>query len=281
MNKVSIEESKYLPTKCPVCGADLEWVGVDLKCTNEECPNIKLSDLQQWCESIGETDGLQWTLMKQYLDVYGVDEIEDLYIKQLYILNDLTVKKLSLTELKIKDFFERLYLKPVPIEKALVGLNIPRLGEKTARLFINKKPLIDKILLLFLNINSQDSAYIRTSLLDLVKEATTTSIYNNKVRFTNLKYLYNDDLSASRLQYEESKDENIKYIAVTGALTKMKRKDFESYIRQFGYELTSNLKKCEYLVTNTPDSGSAKNKQAKEFGINIITEEDFLNKLQN
>ena len=41
-----------------------------------------------------------------------------------------------------------------------------------------------------------------------------------------------------------------------------------------------NLKKCQYLVTNTPDSGSAKNKQAKEYGIEIITEEDFFQKLK-
>lgn len=60
----------------------------------------------------------------------------------------------------------------------------------------------------------------------------------------------------------------------------MKRKDFEEYISKFGYELTTNLKKCQYLVTNTPDSGSAKNKQAKEYGIEIITEEDFFQKLK-
>jgi DNA ligase (NAD+) len=29
-------------------------------------------------------------------------------------------------------------------------------------------------------------------------------------------------------------------------------------------------------VTNTPDSGSSKNKKAQELGINIITEEEFL-----
>ena len=279
MNKVSIEESKYLPTKCPVCGADLEWVGVDLKCNNKECPNVKLSDLQQWCESIGETDGLQWTLMKQYLDIYGVETIDDLYVKQLFILNDLTIKKLSITELKIKDFFEKLYLDEVPVEKALVGLNIPRLGEKTAKLFKNKKSLIHKMLLLFLGIDVQGEEYVKTFLLELVKEATTNSIFDNKVKFVNLKYMYSDDLETSRLKYEDVSSQEKKFIAVTGALNKMKRKDFETYIAQYGYELTSNLKKCKYLVTNTPNSGSSKNKDAQKYGVEIITEEDFLNSL--
>lgn len=271
--------SEPLPEYCPMCHSKLEWVGVDLKCNNKECPNVKLSDLQQWCESIGETDGLQWTLMKQYLDLYGIDEIEDLYIKQTFILNDLNTKKLSITELKIKDFFERLYINPVPVERALVGLNIPRLGEKTAKLFKDKKPLVDRMLLFFLNMNPQDDNYIKTSLLDLVKDATTTSIYENQIKFTNLRFLYDDSLTKSRLQYEEQSLGEKKYIAVTGALTKMKRKDFEEYISKYGYELTSNLKKCLYLVTNTPDSGSSKNKDAQKYGVEIITEENFLKKL--
>ena len=269
-----------LPKVCPICKSELQWVGVDLKCCNEECPNVKLSDLQQWCESIGETDGLQWTLMKQYLDLYGVETIDDLYEKQLFILNDLTVKKLSITELKIKDFFEKLYLEQVLIEKALVGLNIPRLGEKTAKLFKDKEVLVNKMLMLFLGIGIDSDGYVKTALLDLVKDATTTSIFENKIKFTNLKYLYSNDLKNSRLKYDNVKLGDKKYIAVTGALTKMKRKDFETYISKFGYELTSNLKKCQYLVTNTPDSGSNKNKQAKELGVEIITEENFLQKLK-
>ena len=59
----------------------------------------------------------------------------------------------------------------------------------------------------------------------------------------------------------------------------VKRKDFETYIAQYGYELTSNLKKCRYLVTNTPNSGSSKNRDAQKYGVEIITEEDFLNLL--
>ena len=73
--------------------------------------------------------------------------------------------------------------------------------------------------------------------------------------------------------------EDIKYVAVTGSLKSMKRKDFEKLINDYDYELTSNLKKCEYLITNDPTSGSTKNKQAIEYGIEIITEENFLKSL--
>lgn len=272
---------EMLPLVCPICGQRLEWEGVDLKCVNENCPNIELSDLQQWCENVGETDGLQWTLMKQYLDVYGVKNIDSLYQKKDFILNDLNNKKLSLTEIKVKEFFEKLYINKIDIEKALVGLNVPRLGVKTAKLLANRKDIIFNLMLMSFGQIKQDDLWTKESLLELVKDATTETILSNINKFGVLRFTYNDsNYVSSRLVFpKEIKEDDKKFIAVTGALQKMKRKDFENYIAQFGYELTSNLKKCRYLVTNTPNSGSSKNKDAQKYGIEIITEEDFLNLL--
>ena len=61
----------------------------------------------------------------------------------------------------------------------------------------------------------------------------------------------------------------------------MKRDAFEKYISTFGYELSSNLKKCKYLVTNNSASTSTKMKQAIENGVQIISEDDFLNICKN
>lgn len=299
--EVSILESEYLPIVCPVCGHKLEWEGVDLKCVNETCPNLELSDLQQWCENVGETDGLQWTLMKQYLDFYKITNIDELYSKQMLVLNDLNSKKLSITELKIKEFFEKLYLNKIPIEKALIGLNIPRLGEKTAKLLATRRDIVFNLLLISLGQLGVEDDWTKYSLLELVKDATTSSIYENIEKFGTLRYTYTnvnvpmnynantdngkymDDITSgkadTRLVYTESNNAEKQYIAVTGALNTMKRKDFEAYIEKFNYELSSNLKKCKYLVTNTPDSGSSKNKDAQKYGVEIITEQDFLNLL--
>lgn len=271
---------EMLPLVCPICNQRLEWEGVDLKCVNEACPNLELSDLQQWCENVGETDGLQWTLMKQYLDVYGVKNIDDLYSKKDFILNDLNSKKLSITELKIKEFFEKLYIKEIDIEKALIGLNVPRLGMKTAKLLGYRYDIIYNLMLMSFGQLQIDDGWTKLSLLELVKEATTETILGNINKFNVLRFTYNSDYTSSRLVFpKEIKDDEKKFIAVTGALQKMKRKDFEAYIAQYGYELTSNLKKCKYLVTNTPNSGSSKNKDAQKYGVEIITEEDFLNSL--
>lgn len=274
--------SEDLPTNCPKCDSPLVWEGVDLKCNNKACINIQQSDLQQWCESIGETEGLQWTLMKQYLDNYNISTIQDLYSNKSYVLNDLNSRSLSITESKIKQFFEKLYIEPVDATRALLALNIPRLGEKTAYLLAQNRVIIIDLFIYCYNLKYKGVAGIsdpQNKLLELVKDATTQSIYDNKDKIVNLRYLFSDDFKTNRMVFVDASND-ITYIAVTGSLQSMKRKDFEKYIREYGYELSSNLKKCKYLINNDISSTSTKNKQAKEYNIPIITEQAFINLLK-
>lgn len=280
-----LEPSKEsLPQTCPLCKSLLVWDGVDLKCENKECPNIKLSDLQQWCETIGETDGLQWTLMKQYLDIYEISDINTLYEKEKFVMHDLCHKELSITEQKILEFFKKLYIEPVDCEKALNALNIPRLGDKTSIILSCERTTIIGYFIYCYNKKQGydiDKEIYHNRFLDTVKEATTKSIEENEDKFINLKYLFSNDLQTNRIIFPEKRNrEDIKYVAVTGSLNTMKRKDFEKHISQYGYELSSNLKKCTYLITNDPTSGSSKNKQAQEYNIPLITEIEFLEKLK-
>lgn len=269
--------NQELPSKCPVCGSQLQWVGVDLKCTNPQCPNIELSNLQQWCESIGETDGLQWTLMKQYLDKYHINSIRSLYSNKDIVMSDLTTRQLSITEQKIYNFFNKLYVDKVSSYKALVALNIPRLGDKTSKLLCTEQSLIldyYKYIVNMINgVPNQDITPLYNRFIDIVKQATQMSIWENSDKFINLGYLLKDN----RVEFEsKTNEQNVQYVAVTGSLITMKRKDFEQHINKFGYELCTNLKKCKYLITNNPDSGSSKNKQAIQYNVPIITEQQFL-----
>lgn len=55
-----------------------------------------------------------------------------------------------------------------------------------------------------------------------------------------------------------------------------KRDELKEYIIENGGKLTSSVsKKTDYLITNSPDSGTSKNKKAQELGIPIITEDEF------
>jgi DNA ligase (NAD+) len=56
----------------------------------------------------------------------------------------------------------------------------------------------------------------------------------------------------------------------------MKRQEAEAKVKALGGSAKSSVvKDLSYLVTNTPKSGSAKNKKARELGIPIIDEAAF------
>ena len=63
----------------------------------------------------------------------------------------------------------------------------------------------------------------------------------------------------------------------TGEMKSMKRGEAEEKIKALGAHAKSSVvKDLTYLVTNDPESGSSKNKKARELGINIIDEDEFI-----
>ena len=68
-----------------------------------------------------------------------------------------------------------------------------------------------------------------------------------------------------------------KSFCITGKLNKITRNEAKDLIismgGQFRSEVTKNL---SYLVINDPDSGSSKNAKARDLGVEIITEAEFL-----
>lgn len=72
-----------------------------------------------------------------------------------------------------------------------------------------------------------------------------------------------------------------KSFAVTGKVYIFKnRKELETTIESNGAELKGVSKGTDYLITNDPHSGSAKNKKAQELGIQLITEQEFIDMLK-
>ena len=69
-----------------------------------------------------------------------------------------------------------------------------------------------------------------------------------------------------------------KVFVVTGSLTHFaNRNELKDQIEKRGGKVTGSVTgKTDYLINNDTTSSSSKNKKAKELGIPIISEEDFL-----
>lgn len=74
-----------------------------------------------------------------------------------------------------------------------------------------------------------------------------------------------------------------KRFAVTGEMSVFPvREEFKAFIASHGGWLTGSVSsKTDYLITNEPDSGSVKNRQAKQLGVKVISEKQFFDMLRD
>jgi NAD-dependent DNA ligase len=62
-------------------------------------------------------------------------------------------------------------------------------------------------------------------------------------------------------------------VVVTGDLNHWERDEFKNYIESLGHKMVGSVSsKTDLLITNTPNSGTVKNKRAAELGVRIVTE---------
>ena len=91
------------------------------------------------------------------------------------------------------------------------------------------------------------------------------------------------------LNIERSTDVNTdsamagKTFVVTGSVEKYaNRKELQEYIESKGGKVTGSVtSKTDYLINNDIMSSSSRNKKAKELGVEIITEDMFLEMFAN
>ena len=78
----------------------------------------------------------------------------------------------------------------------------------------------------------------------------------------------------------ETKEQTLagKTFVITGSVERFaNRKELQEYIEARGGKAVGSVtKKTDYLINNDVTSSSSKNKKAKELGIPILSEDDFL-----
>lgn len=255
----------FMPNVCPVCGSELVWSSVDLVCESPDCPNIAYRDLQQWVNVIGETDGIGDTLMFKFLDEANITCIDDLYNKDW-------IHRISggVQASKFVDAMNKVLYGNVTLDKALLALNIPRLGKTTCKTLKSHSEFCRTLFSDIITLGSITET-TEKDLLNIVGVATTSSIVNNIRRLKNIKYI------VDRIVYEKSSTVTASKgkVAITGKLS-MKRSEFEKILNDAGYTVDNLTKDTLYLITDDPNSGSSKNVKADKLGIKKITESDML-----
>lgn len=252
-----------IPTTCPVCGAELIRDGVHIKCPNPDCSDIQIQDLLVWCNNIAPTDGLGDTLkLKFFEEVHNAVDIPisiDGAYKMAQLYDGAKLTSDAGTQFKLfTKMLSGLMHNKVSVISALKALNIPRLGDATAELLSRYPEDIKKLM----------NGEIPNDLAK-IGNANSESIIKHKDKFQRLHYI------KENLVFEDvsSNNEKIK-VAITGSLS-VPRKQFEQLLNDNGFILGDITKDTKYLLTDDPNSGSAKNAKADKLGVTKITEADF------
>lgn len=276
-----------LPTHCEFCGSELTMDGVNIICSNPSCINKNSERIKAWVMNIAPIDGLGWTTIQKCLEispwiVKPINTVFDLYD---VARNDLA-RNHHVKENSEADLFNKMLDKlcgPITISQFLLALKIPGLGKIGAKAVENAEnaKIAFNSILTFKYDNTLDFE------MDL---CGNQNVWAKLLQDTNVaKSLYTEyrdyfidcyNLVKDQIIFDEvGKCESNKIkgqVVITGTIS-VKRDDFVRLLESWGWIMSNKINKdTKYLITNTPNSGTSKNKEADKFGISKVTEEEFV-----
>lgn len=281
-----ITKEELLPTNCEFCGSKLTWDGPNLVCSNINCKNLALEHIKAWLTNLAPIDGLGWKTIEKLLN-----ETKQVFNTVFDIYNyakDRNNRWLNVKENSEKDLFNKMLDKlvnhSIKISNFLLALKIPGLGKIGAESIENsnkaKEAFYDII-----NFNSETSYFDYSSNIwvGLLQDANVAeSLYfDYRKYFIDCFELVKDQIIFD-ISLPKEKVESKGTVAITGTLNSMKRDDFVKLLNSKGWLVVPKINKnTNYLITNTPNSNTTKNKEADLLGIGKITEKDFISKYIN
>ena len=261
--EVLTEGNAHTPEVCPDCGHELEQVGADLVCTNAECGRKSWDRLINWINCMAPVKGLGYSRICEVLDRSHIYSVDTLYSK----LDDI-IEKLPegyATSNLVVEMVEKLREENWAATFFLACM-IPGGGwESSCRLGYH----VDEILY-----NEMDQSNIdRIMGIDRVMWKTKEWIVQHIDDIRRWSTYPSKLISGQEIDSNSAPKKASRKIAVTGRLSVTRSKFFEE-VAYYGFE-EGSISKAEYLVTNTPNSNSSKNRTAREKGVKVVSEEEF------
>ncbi len=267
---------RNIPEVCPVCGGVTEIRKTNdvesLYCTNPECQAKKIKSFTLFVSRDAlNIEGLSEASLEKFIGRGFIHEFADIF--------KLSAHKAEIVEME--GFGEKSYenlmtgierARTTTLARVIYSLGIPNIGLSGAKLICRQfEDEVEQVLAAdeeALAAIDGIGAVIAGSFVEYFRDA------EKRERFERL-------LSRLTLVKEEvsgEQDLKGKVFVVTGSLNHFaNRNELKEEIEKRGGKVTGSVTgKTDYLINNDTTSSSSKNKKAKELGIPIISEEDFL-----
>lgn len=269
---------KDIPKICPVCGGDTEIRQVNdvksLYCTNPDCQAKKIKSFALFVSRDAlNIDGLsEMTLekfiaagfIKEYADIFHLDRHREVIV-EMEGFGEKSYENLIAAAIKASH---------TTYPRLIYGLGIAGIGLANAKMICRhfKNDLESMRRADAEELCSIDG--IGAVLADAWVQYFADGKNNQTVDHLLLNLTF-------EVEAQEDKEEQIfagKTFVITGSVEQFaNRKELQEFIEARGGKATSSVTaKTNYLINNDVTSNSSKNKKAKELGIPILSETDFL-----
>jgi len=262
-----------LPEHCPVCGAatQKDEDGAFLRCTGSACP-AQLSRIIAHFVSRDamDIDGLGSAIVESLIEKGLIKSPADIYVLSLEQLKSLWQKG-GLAAQKLLNSIED--SKQQDLSRLIYALGIRQVGAKTGKVLAAAYGSMDALM----NATQEELTQI-----DDVGEVTAASIvgwFNQPQSREMIEQLRQAGVNfESKRVMSDTRFAGMTFV-LTGALSKFTREEATERIELFGGKAAGSVsKKTSYVVVG--ENAGSKERRARELGIPILSEDDFLAMIQ-
>ncbi len=259
------------PSLCPVCKSAVikeKEEEVAYKCPNPSCPaQIRARLLHFASRKAMDIQGLGEAAVEQLLNLGKVKDFSD-----LYSLNSDDLTKLELfADKRAQNLLDQIQAsKQKPLSRLIYGLGIPQVGEKTAEILAERFSLEE------LMSASQETLQKIQEIGPVVSGGIVDFFSRAEIRNLIMRLKQAGlDMKKEKKDFSQRPLESISFV-FTGELKTMSRQEAEEKVKSLGGKASSSVSsKTGYVVAGS-EPGS-KLKKARELGVKILDEEEFLN----
>jgi DNA ligase (NAD+) len=274
--------TEKLISNCPTCNHPVEIRKPKearfLYCTNPNCPAKLLQRLVHFVSrNAMNIEGLSEATLEKFIEQGFINEFADIYRLEQYKKEIIQMDGFGLKSYNnlIKAIEKS---KEVELHNFIFALGIPKVGLSNAKL-LSKELNYDFDKLWGINFNQ----LIKIEGFGEEISKSIISFFNNQNNIKELENLREYIVFKKPQPAQQNSSISGKTFVVTGDVHVFaNRKELQAKIESLGAKCASSVStKTDYLINNDINSSSSKNKKAKELGIPIITEEEFIKMIKN
>jgi DNA ligase (NAD+) len=257
-----------MPSHCPVCGSRVEARGAYHVCTGGWTCRAQQTGRIQHFASRGamEIEFLGEKTVAQLVERGLVRDLSDLYRLEKKDLLELD----GFAEKSAENLMNAIAAsKRAPLDRFLYGLGIGNVGQHVAQVLASHFGSLDRVM----DAKEEDLLSVHE-----IGEEVARSVVEYFADEKNRRVIEDMQRNGLDLVWEASGKERTlagTRVVFTGTLVKLHRDQAKRMVEERGGRVTSSVSKNTSFVVVGEDAGS-KAEKAKELGVKILSEEDFL-----